>query len=73
MLYYEAIEDRRMGQVRVEMAKDAGADVVITACPFCMINIEDAIKTSGLEGKMQVMDLVQLIESHLIIDVEPAA
>jgi hypothetical protein len=31
-----------------------------------MINIEDAIKTSGLEGKMEVMDLVQLMERQII-------
>ncbi len=70
MLYYEPIEEKRMGQVRVEMAHAAGADAIITACPFCMINLEDAIKTSGLEGKMEVMDLVQLTERHMILDVE---
>jgi Fe-S oxidoreductase len=66
MLFYEPIEEKRMGQLRVEMAKDAGANVIITACPFCMVNIEDAIKTSGLEGNMEVMDLVELVEQHII-------
>ncbi|MEA3428861.1 MAG: (Fe-S)-binding protein, partial [Thermodesulfobacteriota bacterium] len=44
MLFYEPIEEKRMGQLRVEMAKEAGATVIVTACPFCMANIEDAIK-----------------------------
>jgi Fe-S oxidoreductase len=57
-----------MGQVRVEMAKQAGANVIVTACPFCMVNIEDAIKTSGLEEEMEAIDLVELIERHMIID-----
>ena len=70
MLYYEPIEEKRMGQVRVEMAKDAGATTIVTTCPFCMINIEDAIKTSGLEGKMQVIDLVQLVDRHIMMDIE---
>jgi Fe-S oxidoreductase len=68
MLFYEPIEEKRMGQVRVEMAKQAGANVMVTACPFCMVNIEDAIKTSGLEGEMEAIDLVELIERHMIID-----
>jgi Fe-S oxidoreductase len=68
MLFYEPIEDKRMGQLRVEMAEKAGANVIVTACPFCMINIEDAIKTSGLEGKMQAIDLVELIEQHMLIE-----
>jgi len=57
-----------MGQVRVEMANSAGANVIVTACPFCMVNIEDAIKTSGLEEKMEVIDLVELVDRHMVID-----
>ena len=68
MLFYEPIEEKRMGQLRVEMAKEAGANVIVTACPFCMVNIEDAIKTSGLEGEMEAIDLVELIEQHIIDD-----
>ncbi|MGE0082856.1 MAG: (Fe-S)-binding protein [Desulfococcaceae bacterium] len=65
MLFYEPIEEKRMGQLRVEMAKEAGANVIVTACPFCMVNMEDAIKTSGLEGQMEAIDLVELIERHM--------
>ncbi len=68
MLFYEPIEEKRIGQIRVEMAKQAGVNVIVTACPFCMVNIEDAIKTSGLEGEMEAIDLVELIDRHMIID-----
>ncbi len=66
-LFYEPIEEKRMGQVRVEMAAEAGANVIVTACPFCMINLEDAVKTSGMEGKMEVIDLVELVDRQLEI------
>jgi Fe-S oxidoreductase len=66
MLFYEPEEEQRMGVLRVEMAKKAGADVIVTACPFCMVNIEDAIKVAGLEGKMTAIDLVELVERHII-------
>ena len=69
MLFYEPVEETRMGKLRVEMAKEAGATVIVTACPFCMVNIEDAIKTSGLEGKMEAVDLVELVDQHVIHDV----
>ncbi|MDM8516732.1 (Fe-S)-binding protein [Desulfobacterales bacterium HSG16] len=68
MLFYEPEEEMRMGQLRVEMAEEAGANVIVTACPFCMVNLEDAIKTSGLEGKMEAIDLVELIDNHLIME-----
>lgn len=66
MLFYEPEEEQRMGVLRVEMAKEAGATVIVTACPFCLVNIEDAIKVAGLEGKMEAIDLAELIERHMV-------
>ena len=65
MLFYEPDEEMRMGVVRVKMARDAGAEVLITACPFCLVNIEDAIKVAGLEGRMEAIDLCELIDRHI--------
>jgi Fe-S oxidoreductase len=61
-LFYEAKEQERMGVRRVRMAAEAGASVIVTACPFCMANIEDAIKVAGLEARMSAIDLVELVD-----------
>jgi Fe-S oxidoreductase len=66
MLFYEPEEEQRMGVVRVGMAKAAGANVIVTACPFCLVNIEDAIKVSGMEGEMEAIDLSELVAGHLV-------
>ena len=65
MLFYEPQEKERMGVKRVQMAAEAGANVIVTACPFCMVNLEDAIKVSGMEGTMTAIDLVELVDRHL--------
>jgi Fe-S oxidoreductase len=65
MLFYEPQEEQRMGVKRVQMAAEAGANVIVTACPFCMVNIEDAIKVAGMEGKMTALDLTEVVERHL--------
>jgi Fe-S oxidoreductase len=65
MLFYEPKEDQRMGVKRVQMAAEAGANVIVTACPFCMVNIEDAIKVAGLEGKMTAIDLAELVDKQM--------
>ena len=65
MLFYEPEEEQRMGVLRVEMARQAGANVIVTACPFCLVNIEDAIKVAGLEGEMEAIDLAELVARHL--------
>jgi Fe-S oxidoreductase len=65
MLFYEPQEEQRMGVLRVRMAAEAGANVIVTACPFCMVNIEDAIKVAGLEAKMSVLDLTELVDQQI--------
>jgi len=65
MLFYEPKEDERMGVKRVRMAAEAGANVIVTACPFCMVNIEDAIKVAGMEGKMTAIDLAELVDQQI--------
>jgi Fe-S oxidoreductase len=65
MLFYEPEEEQRMGVLRVEMAAKAGANVIVTACPFCLVNMEDAIKVAGLEGQMEAIDLSELIARHI--------
>lgn len=64
-LFYEAKEKERMAVHRVRMAADAGANVIVTACPFCMINVEDAIKVAGMEGTMSAIDLTELAAKQL--------
>ena len=66
MLFYEPQENERMGVKRVQMAAEAGANVIVTACPFCMVNIEDAIKVSGMEGKMAAIDIAELVDQHVV-------
>jgi Fe-S oxidoreductase len=69
MLFYEPKEEERIGVKRVRMAAEAGANVIVTACPFCMVNIEDAIKVAGLEGKMEAIDLAELVDQQIAREV----
>jgi Fe-S oxidoreductase len=64
-LFHEARETKRMGVLRVEQARKAGADVLVTACPYCLANLEDAVKVAGLEGRMEVIDLCELVDGQL--------
>ena len=57
--------EARMSEIRIKEARETGADILITACPLCLIMLEDALKTVGLEGKMKVMDLNELVLQSL--------
>ena len=54
----------RLAQVRVKDAAELGADIIATACPFCLLTLEDAVKTTGLEEKVMIKDISELIAEH---------
>jgi len=51
----------RVNQTRVQEAADTGAEVVAAGCPFCITMFEDGIKGKGLEDKIKVMDITELV------------
>ncbi len=53
--------DIKMAEIRISEADATGAQILITACPLCLIMLEDARKTTGLEDTLQVMDLNELV------------
>lgn len=49
------------GRIRVREAYATGADVLAVACPGCLVMLTDAVKTEGLEGKLAVKDVSQVV------------
>ena len=45
-----------------------GADVVSTACPYCMIMLDDAVKAEGRGDDVRVLDISQVVEASLADD-----
>lgn len=59
------IPGERLAEIRVREAVENGAEILATACPFCLLTLEDAVKTAGLEGKIQIMDIAELLSLSL--------
>ena len=56
---------KRVNMERTDEALLTGADVVSTACPFCMIMLDDAVKANGRGDEVSVLDISQLVERSL--------
>ena len=56
---------KRINMERTEEALGTGADVVSTACPYCMIMLDDAVRAHQKEDDVRVLDLSQLVEESL--------
>lgn len=55
----------RINEARLGMAAATGAPALVSNCPFCLTMFEDGVKTGGLEGKLQVRDLAEVLAERL--------
>ncbi|MCH8903793.1 MAG: 4Fe-4S dicluster domain-containing protein [Bacteroidetes bacterium] len=46
---------------RTEEALETGAEIVASACPFCMTMMTDGVKHHNKEAEMKVLDLAELV------------
>ncbi len=49
-------------RIRVREAHGAGAEILVVACPSCMMMLDDAVKDEGLEGELTVKDIAELVK-----------
>jgi Fe-S oxidoreductase len=57
--------EERLAFQRVHEAAETGADVLAVACPFCLLTLEDAVKVQGLEERIKVMDVAEIVAQAL--------
>ena len=53
--------DKEVFLERIEDAIECKADIVATACPFCMVMMTDGIKYKNREEDMKNLDIVELV------------
>ncbi len=64
-MWMEETIGKRVNMERTAEALGTGADVVSTACPYCMIMLDDAVRANAKEEEVRVLDLSQLVEESL--------
>jgi len=61
-MWIEAFETtKRTATARVKEAVECGAEILATACPFCLLTLEDAVKSGELEDQIQVLDIMEIV------------
>ncbi len=55
----------KISEVRIKMATDTGAPLLVSNCPFCLTMFEDGIKTGGAEEVLQVRDLAEIVAERI--------
>ena len=65
--------EQRVNRLRAKEAVDAGADTVLTACPFCLQMFKDGLTGLGMEEPPEAIDLVELLERSALQPLQAVA
>lgn len=57
---YERVNEKRTAQL-----VDTGADMIATACPFCVTMMTDGIKSQGLQDDVRVLDIAEIVAASM--------
>jgi Fe-S oxidoreductase len=60
-IWMDTPKSERFANLRVEQARQTGAGVLATACPYCISNFEESRLTMGVEEELQVKDVVEMV------------
>lgn len=63
--WYEVHEKERISVLRIKEMEEAGVKRVSVACPYCISMFEDAIKIKGLEEKLSVKDIAEILAESM--------
>jgi Fe-S oxidoreductase len=58
-MWLETPPGERFADVRVQQAAHSGASILATACPFCLVCLEDSLKAAG-RLDMRVLDVAEV-------------
>jgi len=57
--------DKEVFMERTEDVLESGANVIVTACPYCMVMMTDGLKYKNKETEIKNYDIAELIEQSL--------
>jgi Fe-S oxidoreductase len=57
----DATPEKRPNVNRVKEALELDAGLIVTACPFCVTTLEDAVKVLDAEDRIGVKDILELL------------
>jgi Fe-S oxidoreductase len=60
-IWMETVKGERFSDLRVRQAVAAGAEVLVTSCPYCITNFEDSRLNMEDSGVIEIKDITEII------------
>ena len=62
-IWMETKIGERFSDMLVQQAVDLGADVLATACPYCILNFRDSVLTLNVQDKIEIRDISEIVDA----------
>jgi Fe-S oxidoreductase len=60
-IWMETVKGERFSDIRVQQAVDVGAEVLVTACPYCITHFEDSRLTLEDSEALAIKDITEVV------------
>ena len=60
-IWMETVKGQRFSDILVEQAVAMGADILATACPYCLLNFKDSVVTSDKADVLEIKDVSEVV------------
>ena len=64
-IWMETKKEERFSDIRLEQALEVGADILVIACPYCMLNFDDSVLTMGKSDVIEIKDITELVQEAI--------
>jgi Fe-S oxidoreductase len=64
-IWMDTPKNERFSNLRLEQAKEAGAEVLVTSCPYCISNFEESRLTLEYDDVLQIRDLTEMVQEAM--------
>ncbi len=64
-IWMETKKGERFADLRIQQALDVGAEVLVTSCPYCIINFKDSQLTLEDSKVIEIKDITEIIQEAI--------
>jgi Fe-S oxidoreductase len=61
-IWMETAKEERFSNLRLEQAREVGAEVLATSCPYCITQFEDSRLTLKDSESIQIKDITEILQ-----------
>ena len=64
-IWMDTKKGERFSDLRIEQAIETGAEILAAACPYCILNFEDSLRSGENEDALVIKDIAELVNEAI--------